>query len=364
MARKLVFYWVRLGYSVCIISSAAVLFFNVLFAVFPWNMTIIMVIYFLFLSAIWLSVTIMYILQKELTFTGLIIGGIFLVFLFFKLLNLNIILSQVTSLLIISVAGIIIAQYYFVTTEKQKEKGINPPMPRLSVIFHISIPYFVYGSLYFLLLFIDRIIAWSTNSVYMPFFIWFRGEYELGLDLALIVMILPMGLVEAIVTELMADLESSQKNYMAVEAGRMNEKYTKMYIKRMAYVVGFSLVNALGMYLAVAMIGKGGALATGIIFSATSRFVFNWALIAYAIVGLPLMNSLVLFCLARPEMAYRPVIYACGTNTIIGFMLSRWIDHKWAVAGLLAGSLVFAFFSSRQVIKLFRNLDYYLYAAL
>lgn len=364
MARRLVFYFIRLGYVVCLFSAFAFIFFNGIFSFFPWRMTFITALYFLFLSAIWLSVTIMYILQKELTFTGLIISGIILVFIFFKIVKFNIILSQSIALLMVSLAGVMLAYYYFVSEEKKKEKGINPPFPRLSVIFHITIPYFSYGFLYFAFIFIDRVIAWSTNGAYMPFLIWFRGEYELGLDFALIVLILPMGFVEAVVTELMLNLEANQKNYMAAEAKQMNEMYVKMYSKRIIYVLAFAVVNAIALHWIIGYMGRSGIISSGLTFSDTTRFVFNWAMAAYVVLTVALMNALILFCLSRPLMAYRSILWACFANMALGFILSRWVEYNWAVLGLFAGSLVFVFFSSRQVLKVLKDLDYYLYSAI
>lgn len=362
MARKLVFYYVKIGYVICFLIAVAFLIFNFVFVVFPWQMAFIVAIYFLFLSVIWLSTTIMYILQKELTFTGLIIGGIALVYIFFQVLHFGIIISQVIALSLVSVVGVLLARYFFLQAEKQMEKGINPPLPRLSLVLNISLPFFSYGFLYFLFLFIDRVVAWSTNNIYMPFLIWFRGEYELGLDLALIVLILPMGLVEAVVTEMMVNLEGHQKKYMMYEIPDLNNMYKRMYLRRLAYVTLFSALNAVGLYLLIEALNKHGIFESVLFFGGTTRFVFIWAVIAYAIVAVALLNALILFFLARPKMAYRGVLLGLAVDLGLGFLLSRWVDYYWAVFGLLAGALVFAVVSSRQVLKVLNNLDYYLYS--
>ncbi|MBW9234278.1 hypothetical protein JQK62_18805, partial [Leptospira santarosai] len=69
----------------------------------------------------------------------------------------------------------------------------------------------LYGFLYFSFLFVDRVNAWSKNEEFMPYVIWFRGQYELGLDFALLTIIIPMGVCEVVVNRLMFDLETSQK---------------------------------------------------------------------------------------------------------------------------------------------------------
>ncbi len=363
IARRVTFHFVRIGYVACLITAGAFLLFSLIFSVFPWKMTFIIILYFMFLCAIWLSVTIMYILQKELVFTGLIISGIFAVFVLFKLVGLNIIASQVTALLMVSIAGIVAAHYYFVRAEKEMEKGIVPPMPRLSIIVYTSIPFFTYGFLYFTFLFTDRVMAWSTNNLYMPYLIWFRGEYELGLDFALITLILPMGVVEVVVNEIMMNLEANQKNHMASEAGRMSRMYMLLYFKRIVFVALFSLLNAVALYFVIKFFSTSGTFELNLFTSRTTQFVFIWAVVAYAVVAVALMNSLILFCLSQPDMVYRSTLYSFLINLFLGFVLSRWVDYSWAVFGLLAGSLAFAYITSRRVLKVFNKLDYYLYSA-
>lgn len=363
MARKVTFYFLKIGYTLCFIGAFAFLLFNTAFTVFPWRMAVIAVLYFLFLCCIWLSVTIMYMLRKELVFTGLIIGGVAVVYVLFELLGLNIILSQLIALTLVSLAGIAAALYFFIKEERKMEKGVRPLMPRFSIVFYTCIPYFIYGFLYFTFLFTDRLVAWSTNNLYMPYLIWFRGQYELGLDFSLITLILPMGLVEVFVSEIMTRLEADQKKYTATSTEQMGRAYVRSYIKRIIYLALFSLANAAALYLFMKNLESGGSFDLGIFSNSTTHFVFIWSVISYAVVAVALMNTLVLFCLSQPDMACKSALYAIVVNMFLGFLLSRWVDYSWAVFGLFAGSLVFAFFTFRWVQKVLNNLDYYLYTA-
>lgn len=364
MARRITFYFVRMGYMLCLLFSAALLLFNSFFGMFPHRITLIMVVYFLFLSAIWLSVTIMYILEKEIVFTGLLAVGILIVYLFYIVLQLDIILSQLIALIIVSTAGYLIALYLFTSAERKMDKGIIPLLPRSSIIVYSTLPYFGYGFLYFSFLFLDRIVAWSTNTTYMPYLIWFRGPYELGLDLALLTMIVPMGFIEVVVKELMVHMEVSQKNYMGRANKVMNKAYIRMYIKRMVVVAVFAAINAVAFYYIVSHINLNSVFAFrgSLISNEITSFVFTVAVIAYNILCIGMMNALVLFCLSQPEMAGRAVLTAILANCVIGFLLSRWIDHQFAVVGLLCGCLVFLVITSRLVFKVLKELDYYLYA--
>lgn len=365
MARRITFYFVKIGYAVCFLIAILFLLFNTFFSIFPFRMTIIIVAYFFFLSAIWLSVTIMYILEKELAFTGLVAGGIFLVFIFFRVLNMNIIISQIIALIIVSILGIVLALYFFIKAEEELEKGISPSLPRLSITIYTILPYFAYGLMYFTFLYADRVIAWSTNNLYMPYIIWFRGAYELGLDFALLALIVPMGVIEVVCNEFMLDLSVTQKNYLAEEAYLFNQRYLRMYFKRIIVVGIFSIISAIGIYIIIRMLSEISIILprTDLLANDTTHFVFIIAAISYALLAVGLMNALILFSVSQPEMVCRAITAAFIVNIIIGFLLSRWLEHEFAVIGLLVGALIFLFLSSKSVTKVLNNLDYYLYAA-
>jgi predicted benzoate:H+ symporter BenE len=75
------------------------------------------------------------------------------------------------------------------------------------------------------------------------------------------------------------------------------------------------------------------------------------------------MNAVILFSLSQPNMVVKAIIPAILSNLIIGFLLSRWISYEYAVIGLFIGTILLAILSTRSLIKVFKNLDYYLYAA-
>jgi hypothetical protein len=365
MARKNTFFFIRVGYVLCIAVSAAIYGFNLIFNIYPQSMFLIIVLYFFFLNSIWLSVTVMYILRKELAFTGLILLGIALVYVMFVLLHMDIIWSQLIAISVVSISGIYLVFYFFLSAEKKEEKGIAPKMPRLSFTVYSIIPYFRYGFLYFTFLFIDRVMAWSMNDpIFMPYFIWFRGEYELGLDFALLVLMIPLGVAEVIVHRLMIDIEAAQKEYMAFETDRMNRYFLARYYKMLSIIVAVSIASAVLIYGALLFFNDKYLAYAGkyLISSQTTYFVFDISLIAYVILAVGLMNAVILFSLSQPDLVNRAILPALFTNLILGFLLSRWVHYSYAVFGLLAGSIVFLIFSIRSMTHVLRKLDYYLYS--
>ncbi|MGV3464182.1 MAG: hypothetical protein ACO1OT_02680, partial [Heyndrickxia sp.] len=317
------------------------------------------------LTSIWLSVTVMYILKKEIIFTGLIIFGIILVYFLFKILGMDIILSQLISLLVVSVSSILLVLYFFVKDEKSGEKGIAIKLPRFSITLYSVGPYFLYGFLYFTFLFIDRVNAWSKHESYMPYIILFRGPYELGLDFSLLTIIIPMGVIEVVVTKLMLDIEASQKGYMANDSKKLYNHFLRYYRKILLFIFISSVISAIAIFGIILWYNQISIRLDGenILNNHITLFVLLWGVVSYLILAFCLMNAVILFALSQPTKVLKAIIPALLTNMVVGFLLSRWIDYEYAVLGLLVGTILLFILSTKSVITVFKNLDYYLYAA-
>lgn len=382
LARNITFTFVRLGYLTIFIIALILFASSAIFQFFPYRMLIIAVLYYIFLSSIWLSVTVMYILRKELAFTGLIILGILIVYVFFVILHYNIILSQLISLFIVTFCCLFLTILFFKNAEKKMEKGIAPKQPKLSVTLYIVLPYFVYGFLYFTFLYIDRIIAWSANnSIYMPYIVWFRGHYELGLDFALFTLMVPMGIIEVVIDNIMKKIEVEEYNYTINNVDKMNSLFKKSYRKSLVGMILFSFVSSVIIYIVLRYIDANysDVLRFRIFSNPTIHFVLLCALLSYSILSAALMNAVLLFALAQPKMINKVLAAAMAINIAVGFAASRWSNwwadnvthttgiygiegYSFAVLGLIAGSIYFLVTSIRLVLNVLGKLDYYLYA--
>ncbi len=362
-ARKVTFYFIKIGYVVCAAIAIILIFMNIFMNIYPFRMMSVIVLYFLFLSTIWLSVTIMYILEREIMFSALLTFGIILVYILFVLFKINIILSQIIALVIVSVIGLMLVRYFFAVEERKMEKGLEAPLPRKSIMLYSTIPYFMYGFLYFTFLFVDRVVAWSTNDSFMPYLIWFRGAYELGLDFALLMLIVPMGCNEILVNKFIMDIDHAQKNNETDDISTLSDNFLRHYYSRMIIITVVSFVCALLVYIVVRLIDTGffRVLRSGFLSNETTHFVFIWGLLSYAILAVALMNAVTLFSMSQAEKVGRTVFISLLVNIVVGFLLSRWIDYSYAVVGLFVGSLLFMIMSTSHVSEVIRKFDYYLY---
>lgn len=363
MAQRVTFRFIRAGVLLSLGLSASLYGLNTLFPVIPYSMLTITIGYYLVLNAIWLAVTVLYILKKEIFFTGLILIGILFVYVGFVGFHLNILVAQTVAMLVVSMLSLGLVVYLFKRATSDAETGISPPMSRPGVTLYSVLPYFNYGVLYFCLLFIDRVMAWSTNSMFMPYVIWFRGDYEVGLDFALLTLIIPMGFSEVIVTKIMTEAALSQKQYLASHTLELNRSYVAKYRRGIMWMVVISIVSAISVYFGVkwAMDQYVVSILHEVVLTGVSNYVFIVGLISYTVLSMALLNAVIMFSLSRPELVVQPILLAVAINFVSGFVLTRWISYSDAVWGLLLGSVVFMFLTTRNVLRALSQVDYHLY---
>lgn len=365
LAKKSTFQFIWIGFGLSVLISLLMIIIIVVFNMFPFEMTLLIVLFFFFLTSIWLSVTVMYILKKEIVFTGLIILGIIIVYVLFGILKWDILVSQLISLSIVSGLSLLLVLYFFIKEERKQEKDMSLKLPKFSIIIYSVWPYFAYGFLYFFFLFMDRINAWSKNEEFMPYVIWFRGNYELGLDFALLTLIIPMGMSEVIVTKLMKDIEASQKEFLAVESKKLYKKFISSYWRMFGFILVGSTISAYIIYRLTIWYNQISIRVNGedLLTNEVTMFVLFWGIVSYIILSFCLMNAVILFALSQPHFVIKSILPAVMVNMVFGFLLSRWVAYEYAVMGLLLGSIVMLVLTTRFLLKVLNNLDYYLYAA-
>ncbi|MCL6452423.1 MAG: hypothetical protein K6T78_02215 [Alicyclobacillus sp.] len=363
MAQRVTFHHIAAGIVTSLGVSGLLVGVNALFPVLPPGMLWVTLAFYVVLNAIWLSVTVMYVLKSELMFTGLLVAGIMVVWVAFVRLHLNIIVAQLAAMTCISVVGLLVVAYLFRRSPNRLEHGIQPHLPRVGISVYSTLPYFVYGCLYFLLLFVDRVIAWSTNAPGVAYFIWFRGDYEVGLDFALVTLVLPLGLSEVLVSRWMNDALEAERHYASQQSEVMNRRFLRAYQRGIRWMAVVATGSALLVYFGVKWLLDHYLmrLPQSVSLTPNSNYVFAVGLAAYSILSLGLLNAVTMFSLSRPELVVRPLAIAVAANMGVGFLLSRWFGYADAVWGVFVGSVLFAILTSRNIRRVMRRFDYHLY---
>jgi len=365
LARQTTFRIIQVGGAVAVAMAGIFLLINLVIPFFPWRLVWSIVPYYVFLSALWLAISVLYMLQKEFIFTAITAAGIAAVWYLYEYKHwLGIIEAQFLGLGTSTLISVIVGYRIFKQYEAKNDSGSGEvQMPRWSQVSRLLVPYFLFGFLYFSFLFLDRIIAWSVPGQMHPYPIWFLGDYELGLDWAILTLVVPMGLLELFINVFAKRIEYWQVATPGYKWQEFNRRFQSNYL---FFVVAIFVISALGgwlIWLFVMQYRGLGLLDVDLFRNPNTGFVFVVATIAYVFVVLGVLNSLVLFSLNHPWPAVQSMGFSLLVNLIVGFLASRMIEegYPYATIGLLVGSILFALISTREVYGVLGKLDYMLY---
>jgi hypothetical protein len=341
--------------------------FNAIFGVLPWSMVLIAAGYYAALAILWLNWSLIYLVRKTWLFlvtTGVALGAVLLAA---KTFHASPIVANAAGLAVADILSFALALYHLsaLANSSARKSAINPP--RLTVLVYSTSRFFLYGLLYNTFLFADRFIAWTSatgREDFPPYGFWLNVRYELGMDLALIVVMLLSGIVEHATQRFSETLVPREKQVKSAAVSQFLDLSRGEQRRRFFALAGASVI-AVAAAVGVAMLLRrvpSLPIHQSLLTTTTTR-VFACASIAYVVFMFALQNVLMLLTLSRVELVVRAVAIALAVNVAVGFLCSRAIHYSAAVLGLLAGAIVLALLTSRSMKKVLNDLDYYYYAA-
>jgi len=238
--------------------------------------------------------------------------------------------------------------------------------PGKEVLLWQNYQYLIYGSAYFLFLFIDRILAWSASPHLSGYAIWFRTPYELGMDWALLSLVLTMGILEYSVHSFSVKIRPLQKKYSATDVNGFSKEVYNKYWRHLGLVVFVGLLATFFVYGAgMLILWQWGdyQIINDFFSNSTTVRVFWIASISYLFFSIALLHILHFFVLNRPDKALIPLASSLLINFGVGFLTSRWISYDFADIGLLAGTVFLAIYTGLLFRHYIRHIDFYYYSA-
>jgi len=337
---------------------------NFFFDIFPMQIYTVAISYYLLLSIFFLILSVFYMFEDYFSIVSLTFLGLVFVYIFHTVLGYTLPSSQIYGLIVLNLI-IMIVVYKKLSSLKDKnssKEGAN--LPRPSILFYSLLPYYTYGTFYFAFLVVDRIIAWSTDAVYHPYIIWFNVSYELGLDWALISLILMMGITEVSIAEFMYRINDRVVKIKYKDANKFSEEIYGFFKKFNLSFILFSLAVSIMTFFLIYSLNQTLKLEFLETFLTQPTInIFIIASISYFFLVNSLMNILFMFSLSRHHTPVKSIGYALFVNIFVGLILSRIFGYEYAVFGLLAGSIVLWLVTFLEVKTMFKNLDYYYYSA-
>jgi hypothetical protein len=357
---------VGIGVAAVIVSGIGLWLFLSFFPVIAPNEIPVAILYFVTLSLLWLGLSIVYMLQQEIWFSIAVGLGIAVVYFLREYLRTSVIFAHQAGILTAALFGLVVGTILLFVREMRIRRTRKQPLagklPRMSVIAYSVAPYFAYGFTYFSFLFIDRILAWTGRAPFRRYFVWFQSDYEVGLNWALLSLLLSFGVLEFTVYRLGELIPYLSRKYSLLQVRSFTGDVLAFYRRAvLAYVVS-AVVGVIAAFILVqALVPRVPLIAT--LLNDVSVYVFFIASVAYLFVVWSLLNNVFVFAFSRPAFALRAVLPAFAVNVVVGFLLSR-IFVYWAAAfGLLAGAIVLWAITTHYTVKMLRDMDYYAYSA-
>lgn len=345
--------WLINGAAVLLITAVVAISLNYFFEWLPYPLNWTAVAFHLLLGFFWLGTGVLYMLERNLLVSVAAAAGIAAVAGLHLLTGLPLIPAQLIGILLAALLATGLALHLLAKRAEGDSGRVHRLMPMR--VLYLTAPYMAYGCLYYLLLFSDRLMAWTaqTHSASLP--LVFRGDYELPLDIALFAFVLQVGWVHSSMLRFYSNVKSAQLVCEVDRVHEFNRTMQRFYGSRLLLFVPLAIAVSGAVWIAA---GRAGFLADEL-----SVRVALFALVGYPALVIGLWNVSLLFALSLPKAVLPAVAIATVANGGIGYFLSRALSYEWAVAGFAAGALAFGAISSVTVYRRFRDLDYYFFAS-
>lgn len=361
LARHTAWRLMRWGLALAVALAAVLLIGDAVIPVLPLDLVVFMDVYLILLSAMWMAFASLYILRSELYLSAITTAGIVIAFALWRA-GLPVVLAQAVALAVSALSSLGTAIVVLARLSRRNPARARFVQPRTSQLAYIAWPYFLFGTVYFVFIFIDRVVAWSTGGVYMPYYIWFRGQYELGMDWALLSLVLPLGAVEVLVHYVVNWVQSNQHALRAAHFVEFAHRLRGVYLQCAGAYALAALASVVLTRHVVHWARTIPLVASALPTVSVEPFVFDLATAAYILLAAGLFNVLIMFSLGAPWQPLRLLAVAGAIDFVFGLVVTRITgQYQYAVLGLLVGTVFLAAASTREILRLFSNIDYLLF---
>uniref|UniRef100_E6Q495 Uncharacterized protein n=1 Tax=mine drainage metagenome TaxID=410659 RepID=E6Q495_9ZZZZ len=236
----------------------------------------------------------------------------------------------------------------------------EPVPPALGSIVRSTLPYALFGALYFASILVDRIAAGIAAANGRGFA--YASAYELGADIALLAILPVVGVINVMLEALPRRILKGATGAIR-DLGKFDRSMLRFYaLGILAVAAATGLAAALGEVVGTRMILSARLGSSGD--AALSLEVLRFAIPAYGLVMLGLLNTQMLFFLSRPRA---PVIGTAvgtvGSIVTCGWALYAHLPAEAMVGGLLVSALAFTTITTIAAIQTMRRFSYAYYAA-
>ena len=362
MTNKTINYLHKIGMLSIFIVLTAIFFVNFFFHIYPYEILFVVFVYAFLIGMLLLLLAPLHTIKQRWVITLAIFAGTALAI---YLKETTILITYATHWIGIGIAIIIAKVFLMVYFHKltKNKKAISGNKIKVPVILYHNYHYFFYGIFIYIFIFTDRVLAWSSGiNGNLPFLVYFEKNYELGMDLAILVFLLLAGVLEYSIASFTRFIDIGQKITDHKTPEVFNNQLKKMYWQQVLLLFVTSAAAFVFIYLIInASWGFEGQFKETLLQLSIKVCLIGG--VGYMLLAWGMLNALYLFTLGQAAKPLKAIVYACLLNIFLGFILSRFFAYEYSVVGMVCGATLFVALTLKANINYFKNLDYYYYAA-
>ena len=362
-ARRMAFRIAGLGAAAVAVTGVLGFVVNLVVPFYPAELAVVGTTYYVLLGWLWLALALLYAEERLWAVGAATTLGILPVWGAVAGLGWGIHTAHALGLAVAVAVALAWAVWRLGSRAGRREAaGPPPPLPRASTVLHTTLPYVAYGVLYFSVLFADRVVSWSASGDDpLAYPIWFRTDYELGMDWALAVIFAMLAAVPFSVRRMSGQIHELTH---VTDPAQASVHMRRQYFRHLAVLAAIGVAAVAGVWWGGLWVGTHGpALLEPIFRPGVTRTVFAVAALGYFCFSIGLMNGLVFLAQGQTGRVLQPLAWALAVDLAVGFVATRVWGYEHAGWGLLAGCALFAAVTTRHALRMLRRADYFAYAA-
>ena len=322
----------------------------------PDQALVLCAVHFGLLSVLWLSCGILTVCTPTPAIAGVFIisVGVYLVLVLFT--SEPVLTAQTASIVVAGLSTAWMARRALPSLNAQEPSAAFPDPV---VLGYLLVPYFCVGCGYFAFLFTDRwlagtVVAFGFGTPFVA-----HPEYQLGIDLALLLFFLLVGFVEVCafrftqgIFEQAAQMDLLQGNF-----------HKQVYTQYLRFLFGLASLVAIILILVWNLPESTWVLLTAS--AAQAPIVRSIALLgtlSYGCLALALFQGLILFSFSQPSAVVWSLSWGLAINLLTSYFLSNLLGFEFTVCGVLCGAVIWMWVGIQSVHKLIRELEYSYFA--
>ncbi len=305
-------------------------------------------IYYTILSTIWMLFAIVG-LQYRFAAPIILIGITCCFFVLRVFIELSALEAQVIT---IAIAFISLSILSF--SNRIKHRTIAPkfgkqvPLPNLSILIYLLVPYFMYGIVYFGFIFADRLVATIATVGTYSIIPGHNLDYQDSMDLALLNLLIIVPLVEYFSYKLIIFWYERAKHMTLAEVESLAWRLQKKYWSSIGRIcLWFGLLMSITLTLLSVLHRQ-----------PHESMLTILGCFGYLCFAIGLFNTIILLSLDRLRDVLGILATAMSINFVLGYLLGSLFGVYLAAIGLVVGAVIFAIASSKKILRAIDRADY------